>query len=275
VNPPTDRIVEANGGVAAGVPSEVETDGEPVATVIRDGSPADCRELVRAAGTAATLALENERLDAELRATVAELRASRARIVASEEAARRRLERDLHDGAQQRLVSAALSLRLLAGKFNGDAEATRELTSARREVDDALHELRQLARGIHPAVLSDLGLRAALEGLAGRAPIPVEVMEGPRDRFPDKVEAAAYFVVAEALTNVAKHAAATHASVQVRHTNGRLTVEVSDDGIGGADPAVGSGLRGLADRVSALEGRLEIDSGHERGTRIAATIPCG
>jgi signal transduction histidine kinase len=100
-------------------------------------------------------------------------------------------------------------------------------------------------------------------------------MEGPRDRFPDKVEAAAYFVVAEALTNVAKHAAATHASVQVRHTNGRLTVEVSDDGIGGADPAVGSGLRGLADRVSALEGRLEIDSGHERGTRIAATIPCG
>jgi len=252
----------------------VEREGEPIAAIVHDGSLADQRELVQAAGAAASLVLENERLDAELRATVEEVRASRARIVESEDAARRRLERNLHDGAQQRLVSAALSLRILAQKLNGDAESARELDSARGELDEGLRELRELARGIHPAVLSDRGLRAALEGVANRAPIPVELLEGPRDRLPEKVEAAAYFVDAEALTNVSKHAAATHATVKVSHTDARLTVEVSDDGVGGADASAGSGLHGLADRVAALDGWLEIDSGRGRGTTITATIPC-
>ena len=253
----------------------VEREGQPIAAIVHDRALADQGDLVRAAGGAVSLVLENERLDAELRATVEEVQASRARIIASEDAARRRLERDLHDGAQQRLVSAALNLRMLAGKLNGDTQAGRELDAARHDLDDARQELRELARGIHPTVLSDRGLRAALEGLANRAPIPVELTEGPNERYPENVETAAYFVVAESLTNVAKHADATHACVRVSRVGEAVTVEVSDDGVGDADAAVGSGLRGMADRVSALEGRLQVDSARGRGTTITATIPCG
>jgi signal transduction histidine kinase len=253
----------------------LEVGGEPVAVLTYDASREDERELVRAVVAAATLSLENERLAADLRAKVEELRASRARIVESSDAARRQLERDLHDGAQQRLVSLALSLRLLGSKLDGDPEAAKELEAARNELDEALGELRKLARGIHPSVLSDRGLNAALEGLAGSAPLPVELDGTLEERLPQPVESAAYFVVAEALTNVAKYARASHAHVNVTRDDGRVVVEVADDGVGGADPAKGSGLRGLIDRVSALDGRLEVDSYPGRGTTVRATFPCG
>jgi signal transduction histidine kinase len=253
----------------------VERDGRRIAAIVHDPALLDDPEQVRAAGAAAALALDNARLDAELRAKVEELSASRARIVESGYAARRRLERDLHDGAQQRLVSLALSLRILRSKVEGDLDAVHELDSARHELDQALDELRELARGIHPSVLSDRGLEAALDGLARRAPLPVELEQTPAERLPDRVESAAYFVVAEALTNVAKYAQATQASVNVRRQNGQVLVEVSDDGVGGADPATGSGLRGLLDRVSAVGGRLEVDSRPGKGTTIRASIPCG
>jgi len=268
------RPVELPPSSAGRAVTEVERDGRRIAAIVHDPALLDDPEQVRAAGAAAALALENERLDAELRAKVEELRASRERIVESGYAARRRLERDLHDGAQQRLVSLALSLRILRSRVEGDREAIRELDSARSELDQALGELRELARGIHPSVLSDRGLDAALDGLARRAPLPVTLEERPAERLPDRVESVAYFVVAEALTNVAKYAQATQACVNVRHQNGQVLVEVSDDGVGGADPATGSGLRGLLDRVSAVGGRLEVDSRPGRGTTVRAAIPC-
>jgi signal transduction histidine kinase len=194
--------------------------------------------------------------------------------VESGDAARRRLERDLQDGAQQQLVSLALRLRLLRSELEDQSKAARELETARSELDQALEELRELARGLHPSVLSDRGLDVALDGLADRAPLPVEV-EAPRGRrLPERVESAAYFVVAEALTNIAKYAHATHASVSVTQDDGWVLVEVSDDGVGGADPTGGSGLRGLLDRVAALDGRLEIDSLPGHGTTVRASIPC-
>jgi signal transduction histidine kinase len=187
---------------------------------------------------------------------------------------RRRLERDLHDGAQQRLVSLALTLRMAREKLESDAtEAARLLDRSREELDEALRELRELARGIHPAVLSDHGLGAAIESLARRAPLPVEVGELPAGRLPEQVELAAYFVVSEALTNVAKYASASRASVSATLLGGRLTVEVSDDGVGGADIELGTGLRGLSDRLAALEGRLEIDSEVGHGTTVRTSIP--
>ena len=188
---------------------------------------------------------------------------------------RRRLERDLHDGAQQRLVSLALTLRMAREKLGPDAgEAGRLLDRSRQELDEAIREIRDLARGIHPAVLSDHGLRAAVEALAHRAPLPVEVDEVRAQELPEQVELAAYFVVSEALTNVAKHASATHASVTVTSGNGRLAVEVSDDGVGGADIALGTGLRGLGDRLAAIDGRFDIDSKPGHGTTLRASIPC-
>jgi signal transduction histidine kinase len=225
---------------------------------------------------AGVLEAENERLDSELRARVEELRASRQRIVEAGVAERRRLERDLHDGAQQRLVSLALALRMARAKVGADpAGAAELLDGASEELELALAELRELARGIHPAVLSDRGLGAALEALAGRAPLPVELSHSAGDGIPDAVESAAYFVVAEALTNVAKYAQANAATVRVRRVNGDVEVAVADDGIGGADPERGSGLRGLADRLSALDGRLLVDSPAGRGTTVRAVIPCG
>jgi signal transduction histidine kinase len=251
----------------------VESNGGLVAAIVYDGSLANEQELVRAVGAAASLRLENERLDAELRAKVEELRASRARIVESSDAARRRIERDLHDGAQQRLVSLALNLRLLRPRLEGDPEALRELDDAREELDRGLEELRELARGIHPSVLTDRGLEAALQGLAERAPLPVEFAAARGGRLPEQVESAAYFVVAEALTNVVKYARASHAWVSITRAEALVLVEVADDGIGGADPSRGSGLRGLRDRLAAIDGALEIDSRRGRGTTLRATIP--
>jgi signal transduction histidine kinase len=252
----------------------LEAGGEPVAMLTHDATREDERELVRTVAAAATLALENERLADELRGKVDELSASRTRIVESSDATRRRLERDLHDGAQQRLVSLALSLRILSHRLDGDPEAVRELDTARIELDHAMEELRELARGIHPSLLSDRGLDVALASLAHRAPLPVELDLAPGDRLPERVESASYFVVSEALTNVAKYARATHAIVNVTRDNGRVLVQVSDDGVGGADPGSGTGLRGLVDRVSSLGGSLEVDSRPGSGTTVRAEIPC-
>jgi PAS domain S-box-containing protein len=204
-----------------------------------------------------------------------ELRHSRKRLVQAGDAERRRLERNLHDGAQQRLVSLSLALRLAQAKLQtAPEEASSLLGAASDELAQALEELRELARGIHPAVLSDRGLSAALEALAGRAPLPVDV-DTPEERLPPPVEAAAYYVVSEALTNVAKYAQASAVDVRVTRLNGRAVVEVADDGVGGADPLQGSGLRGLADRVEALDGRLHVESTPGRGTVVRAEIPCG
>jgi signal transduction histidine kinase len=235
---------------------------------------ADDPEPTRGATPAAALALENERLNAELRAAVKELRASRARVIEAGLAERRELERDLHDGAQQRLVSLALGLRTIEDRLDDPSSARELLKVAGRELEAALGELRELARGIHPAVLSERGVDAALEGLAGRAPLPVRVEATIGDRLPEPVELAVYFVVSEALTNVAKYARASQATVRATRRDGRVVVEVSDDGVGGADPSKGSGLNGLADRISALEGRLGIRSEQAHGTVLRAEIPC-
>ena len=212
-------------------------------------------------------------LDLSLRESLEELRASRARIVEAADAERRRLERDLHDGAQSRLVALALHLRI--ARRQADGELAEMLDQASVELQASLQELRELARGIHPAVLSDRGLEPALRALADRAPVPVIVEEVPEERLPGAVETAAYFVASEALTNVAKYAQATEASVSVRRINGRVRVEVADDGIGGANAANGSGLRGLSDRVAALDGKLSVESPAGRGTRLRAEIPVG
>jgi signal transduction histidine kinase len=278
--PDGERFVDARGrtvqlpapGSGRGV-TRIERDGELVAAIVHDALNFD-REL-DAIGAAAAIALENERLDAELRAKVAELRESRSRMLRIGLEERRRLERDLHDGAQQRLVSMALNMRLARDRMRGDPDAAeRLLDGASSELDAALEELRELARGIHPAVLSDRGLDAALETLARRAPLPVELNRDARERLPESIELAAYFVVSEALTNVAKYADATHAQVNVARRNGKLLVEVTDDGVGGANPDNGTGLRGLADRLAVIEGRLEVQSPPGAGTTIRARIPC-
>ena len=206
--------------------------------------------------------------------TRAQLAASRARIVRAGDEERRRLERNLHDGAQQRLVTLSLALRLAQSNLDDDPAVARTLLdSASSELAQALEELRELARGIHPAILSDRGLGPALEALAARTPVPVELEDVTDGRLPPPVEAAAYYVVAESLTNVAKYADAQSAHVRIAREDGIAVVEVEDDGVGGADASRGTGLRGLADRVEALEGRLSITSGNGRGTRVRAEIP--
>jgi PAS domain S-box-containing protein len=204
------------------------------------------------------------------------LAGSRARIVEAGDSERRRLERNLHDGAQQRLVSLALQLRMVEGSFEGNpARARQDLAEAREQLGHALQELRELARGIHPAILTDGGLGPALSALAHRAPVPVEIEDVPEERLPEPVEAAAYYLIAEAITNVAKHAQASHVAVSVRRDDARVLVQVADDGVGGADPGAGSGLHGLADRVEALHGHLRVDSPAGGGTRLEARIPVG
>ncbi len=251
----------------------VELEGKRVGAIIHEAGLVEAADAVRSVAAAAGLAMQNARLAAELRARVEELHTSRSRLIEVALAERRRLERNLHDGAQQRLVALSLTLRLAQAKLTKDPGGAEELLSgAHEELNLALAELRELARGIHPAVLSDRGLEAALEALAGRSPVPVEV-EVPRARLPHPVEAAAYYVVAEALTNVVRYADASQASVSVARANGHAVVEVVDDGIGGADPARGSGLRGLADRVAALDGRLEVDSPPGVGTRVRVEFP--
>jgi PAS domain S-box-containing protein len=238
----------------------------PAGRVWMDGVIIDVTDLREAEHALRRAAVEHVRVE--------ELRASRARIVAAADDARRRIERDLHDGAQQRLVTLRLQLSLARRRMATDPEAAAAMIDeVGEELRLALAELRELARGIHPATLSERGLRPAVEALASRCPLPVEVEGLPVARFAAGVEAAAYCTISEALTNVAKYADANEATVAVRRTNGHAEVEVRDDGVGGADPARGSGLHGLADRVGALDGSLSLDSPPGAGTILRAEIP--
>jgi signal transduction histidine kinase len=251
----------------------VERDGQPVAAIVHDAAMDAGPELVHAAATAAGLAIDNERLKADLRARVEELRVSRLRIVEAGDAARRRLERDLHDGAQQQLVGIALDLHLLKSRL-GDADSVAMVDEVAQKLQLALGELRELARGIHPAILTDRGLGPALDALASRSRFPVDIAVTVGEDLPPAVAAAAYFVVAEALTNVAKYAQADEARVEVAERDGAIHVLVSDEGVGGATKRTGSGLHGLEDRVAALDGTLRLDSPPGGGTRLRARIPC-
>jgi signal transduction histidine kinase len=232
-----------------------------------ESMPVGAEDRIAAFGELVAYAIEN----AETRD---ELAASRARLVEAADAARRRIERDLHDGAQQRLVAAALELTLLEHRLEHDSEDARAaLTRAREQLDCGLEELRELARGIHPTVLTDRGLGAALDALVQRAPMPVDLRVAVPERLDAAIEAAAYFLVSEALTNAAKHAEATAVGVDVASVDGTLVVTVADDGVGGADAGRGSGVRGLVDRVEAVGGRLEVSSPPGEGTRLCARLP--
>jgi signal transduction histidine kinase len=253
----------------------VVTEDGQVAALLYDAAVDEDPELVEAVCAAAAITLERERLHGEAEQRLAELQASRERIVAAGDAERRRLERNLHDGAQQRLVAIALQLRLLMDNIRDDPTAAEQLAAtASDEVGLSLSELRDLARGLHPAVL-DYGLRSALEALAGRATVPTEVTIEDPGPFPEPVELAAYFVACEALANVGKYAQATVAHVRVWRAGTVACIEISDDGVGGADAAAGSGLQGLADRVAALHGRLRVSSPPGHGTVVLAELPCG
>jgi signal transduction histidine kinase len=252
----------------------VEVDGVEVAAIVYDAALDDDPEMIDAVRAAASMALENERLLEQSDARLAEVQASRQRIVAAGDAERRRLERNLHDGAQQRLVAVALQLRMIHSDIRRDpAQAEQLVAAASDELANSLQELRELARGIHPASL-DHGLESALVSLASRAIVPTAVScEGP-EHLPEAVELAVYFVACEALANVGKYAHATTASVRLSRTPDGVAVEIADNGIGGADAAGGSGLHGLADRVAALDGRLLVTSPPGEGTVITAELPC-
>ena len=268
-------------GQSIDVPSEpvadrgiarLERDGETLAVLAYD--PALDQEdpgRVGAVASMARMALENERLAAQVRAQLDEVRASRARIVEAGNAERRRIERDLHDGAQQRLV--ALAMRLDQAR-EGSAGAATLIDETTAELLRAVREVRDLARGLHPTILTDAGLAAAVEALAERTPLPVKVAV-TEARFPPEIEAAAYYVVAEGLTNIARYAGATEARVEATAKGGRLVVTVTDDGRGGADPSSGSGLRGLVDRLAAIDGELQITSRAGDGTTLTAILPAG
>lgn len=252
----------------------VDFGGARVAAIIHDANLDASPELIAAAAAGASLAIDNDRLKADLRARVEELRASRMRIVQAGDAARRKLERDLHDGAQQQLVALAIDLRILRSRLRPESPSLELVDEIDVKLATALAELRELARGIHPAILSDRGLEPALDALATRAPFAVRSEVNLGHRPPAPVEAAAYFVVAEALTNVLKYAEADLATVRAFQEGDELVVEVQDDGVGGADEAGGSGLRGLHDRVGALDGTLSVASPPGEGTLVRARIPC-
>ena len=264
----------------AGRPVELPEDGravtklDDVAAIVHD--PELDPGLVEAAGAAARLALHNARLQADVSAQLAKVQESRRRIVTAGDEERRKIERDLHDGAQQRLVALALELRIAQRQFGrADPELERVLGGAVSELQVAVEELRELARGVHPAVLSEEGLPGALMSLAARTPLPVQIEATPVERLPGEIEAAAYFVACEAIANAVKHAHATQIRVSAQRRNGTLVIEVEDDGVGGArENGSGSGLRGLVDRVEAHGGTLRIDSEPGAGTRVIGELPC-
>jgi signal transduction histidine kinase len=249
----------------------VERDGIALAALSHDRALDE--DLVRSAGAAAGMAIANERLRAQVRAQLEEVRASRQRIVEAGDRERRRVERDLHDGAQQRLVTVSLALAMLRDRDDVDQATRAALGETSAELKRAIAELRDLARGIHPAILSEEGLGAAVESLASRSGVPVRVCADIGERLPGPVEATAYFVVSESLANVAKHAEAGSARVDLFRRNGCLRVEVTDDGRGGADVGRGSGIGGLQDRVAAIGGTLWIESRAGQGTSVFAEIP--
>ena len=245
--------------------------------IVHDRSLNEDTGLMAATVSVMRFALENARLTATVRAQLEEVRASRTRLVAAGEAERRRIERDLHDGAQQRLIGVTLTLqqaREQARLAHPDAPYVQLLDDASDELLAAVDELRELARGIHPAILTEVGLRPAVAGLARRSAVPVDLRVELADRLEPGVEAAAYFIVAEALTNVTRHSGARHAAVLIERHDGHLRVQVSDDGAGGADASRGTGLEGISDRLDAISGVLSVDSPRGGGTRLRAEIPC-
>jgi signal transduction histidine kinase len=279
--PAQNRFVDSAGDVVE-LPEDgtgravtmLERNGVTEAAIIHDAILLEDPGLIAAVASAMRLAVQNDRLTAEVEDQLAEVRASRARIVAAGDAERQRVERDLHDGAQQRLVSLSLALRLARTRLgeSGDPDVRRMLDEAAAEARGALTELRDLARGIHPMVLTEAGLGPAVDSLVSRTSVGVSV-DVDEGRFSAAVEGTAYFVVSEALANVAKYANATSATVRVRGLADQLRIEVDDDGIGGADPRAGTGLRGLADRLAAVGGTLTIDSPTGGGTHLVAEIP--
>lgn len=276
------RYVDLDGEpspVTTGAPDRavtiLEHEGRRFAAIDHDPYLYEDRELLEAVATSARLAVENSRLQSQLRSQLKEVRASRARIVEAADGERQRLERDLHDGAQQRLLGIRLALRLAQTRARSDDLQVHEiLTEAETELMLALSELRALARGLHPAVLSEEGLVPALASLARRSPVPVELNAECDQRLPARLEAAAYFVASEALANVAKHADAASVTISLARTPGRVRLEIRDDGRGGADARRGSGLSGLRDRVEALDGELTILSPPHAGTTLSAELPC-
>jgi signal transduction histidine kinase len=275
-----DEYMDVDGRPISVVPSTgravtiLERNGRNVAALVHDEALSENPALLDAVASAAGLALENERLLAESRARLDEVRDSRARIVEASVSERRRLERNLHDGAQQRLVTLSLHLRMAQETLHDDPLATETmLAGAGDDLKHALDELRELARGLHPAVLTDRGLAPALESLANRSPFPVTIAGVPAGRLPEPVEAALYYVVAESLTNAAKHSGATEGSVELSTTPEAVAVEIRDNGSGGADLSSGSGLRGLVDRVEALGGALQLQSPVDGGTLVRAELP--
>jgi signal transduction histidine kinase len=252
----------------------IERDGVQVAAIVHDPALADERELLDAVTAAAAIAIENGRLHVELSARLEEVKGSRARVIEAGQKERQRLERNLHDGAQQRLIALSLDLSLLEDRLAGNDDATVRLEAARREISASLEELREVARGLHPAVVSAHGLSVALEQLSAHATVRVHLVVNVEPRLPEPLEVAAYYVVSESLANVGKHACASFARVEVTRTARGVVVEVTDDGVGGADTERGSGLRGLGDRVETLGGRLRVWSPDGAGTRVRAEIPC-
>jgi signal transduction histidine kinase len=252
----------------------IDRDGAPIAALLHHPSVDDEPELLDAVSAAAGIALENGRLHAELQARLEELRGSRGRVIEAGQRERERLERDLHDGAQQRLISLSLDLRLLEARLGDDPDARASLDQARQEIARSLEELRAVARGIHPAVVTGHGLAVAVESLAASAPVPVRLTVAVDGRLHERLEVAAYYVICESLANIGKHARATSATVDVARRNGDLVIEIVDDGVGGADSERGTGLRGLADRVEALGGRLRVWTPRGGGTRVRAEMPC-
>jgi signal transduction histidine kinase len=253
----------------------IERDGVRLAALVHNRSLTDEPELLDAVSAAAGIALENGRLHAELRARLEELRGSRERVLEAGQRERQRLERNLHDGAQQRLIALSLDLRMLEEVLGDDPDARARVDQARREIAHSLEELREVAHGLHPAVVSGHGLAVALESLAARAPVPVRLSVDLEQRVDEQLEVAAYYVVSESLANIGKHARASSAAIDVCRADGQLVVEIVDDGVGGADTEGGTGLRGLADRVEALDGRLRVWTPRGGGTRVRAELPCG
>lgn len=254
----------------------LEHGGERLAALVYDATLAEAPALVASVGAAASLALENERLQATVRAQLEEAVASRHRIVEAADAERRRVERNIHDGAQQRLMALSLALRRAQRKLGDDARTAEAiLEEASAELALAVSELRDLARGIHPAILTDEGLGPAIRALVERSSLPVELRIDPAGPIPDGVQVTAYYLVSEAMTNATRYAHASIVSIDVSRKDDWMIVEVRDDGMGGADPSRGSGLRGLSDRVAAVGGRLTVESLSGRGTRVAAELPCG
>lgn len=256
------------------VTTTLERHGERLAIIVHDPALLDDTAMIGSVTAATRLAVENEKLQRDLLDQLVEVHDSRARIIEAADEERKRIERNLHDGAQQRLVSLSLALQLVESKLEGAPEAKTSLTKVRAELDDTLRELRELARGMYPAILTDQGLEVAVEALADRSRLPVEVDIDLAGDVPEKVQAAAYFAISEALTNAARHSQASAATTRVYQDDGVLVAEVEDDGLGGASLEEGSGLRGLADRVHALGGDLTIDSGPGKGTRLVIRLPC-